>query len=100
MYHKEPRTRVRPIAKPALTSQHNEHRRKTRFAASGLRLTDESVAAAVAAAQQLEFARVQQQVAAVLKATPPELAHQHSGLTPLMRFACTAVFRDPVPAEV
>jgi hypothetical protein len=67
---------------------------------SGLCLTDESVAAAATAAKQLVHSKVTQQVAAVLQATPLELAHQHSGLTPLMRFACTAAYDDPTPPEV
>jgi hypothetical protein len=69
-------------------------------AASGLRLTDDRVAAAAAAAQPQAHARVAQKVAALLQATSPQHAEQHSGLTPLMWFACTAALDDPVATEV
>lgn len=71
----------------------------------GLRLTDERVAAAAAGAAESRKHRagitVAWHVAELLEATPPEkTADQHSGLSPLMRFACTAERNDQVPAEV
>lgn len=65
-----------------------------------LPLIDDRVAAAAAATKHLEHAKVADHVAALLKCTPPEHADQHSGLTPLMRFACTAMYNDPMPPEV
>jgi hypothetical protein len=69
-------------------------------AITGLRLTDERVASAAAAAQPQVHVRVAQQVAALLQATTPQHAQQHSGLTPLMKFACTADLDAPVLTEV
>lgn len=69
-------------------------------AVAGLCLTDDRVVAAAAATKQLRYARLADHVAALLKCTPPERADQHSGLTPLMRFACTAKKEDPRSTEV
>jgi hypothetical protein len=54
----------------------------------------------VAAAAEQGRSELPQYVAALLKATPPQLKEQHSSFTPLMRFACVAGHDEPICAEV